>query len=164
MPSQEFVVRPAFKKDWRELRRLRLEALADTPDAYGSTYEESLQRSAYQWKRMAKTFNYFVAERQGDLLGMASGGTHDLFPGTAWLYGMYVTPGERGTSMAAALVRSVASWALEAGYAELFLHVGAHVARARSFYQREGFVETGERDRMSRDHSLELLTMRLALS
>ncbi|HUY43040.1 MAG TPA: GNAT family N-acetyltransferase [Acidimicrobiales bacterium] len=159
----DFVVRAATKGDWRKLRDLRLESLLDTPEAYGSTYEESIRRSAAQWKQMAKNFNYFVAERDLELTGMASGGLNERFPGTAWLYGMYVTPEERGTTMAAALVERVARWALEAGYAELYLDVGERVARARAFYLREGFVDTGARHALTRDSSLELLTMRRAL-
>lgn len=163
MLREDFNVRAATKRDWRALRDLRLEALLDTPEAYGSTYEESVRRSKAQWKQMARAFNYYVAERNGVLSGMASGGLHDRYPDTAWLYGMYVKPEVRGTTMATALVRRVARWALEAGYTELYLDVGVEVRRARAFYTREGFVDTGERRSMSRDSSLELITMRLAL-
>jgi len=163
MLRDDFVVRAATKGDWRNLRDLRLESLLDTPEAYGSTYEESLQRGAAQWKQTARNFNYYVAERNAELTGMASGGLNERFPGTAWLYGMYVTPEERGTNTARALVARVARWALEAGYEDLYLDVGVGVARARAFYQREGFIDTGERRSLTRDASLELITMRRAL-
>lgn len=164
MPPEPFELRAAQKRDWRALRELRLEALLDTPEAYGSTYEESLRRSRAQWKEMARNFNYFVALREGDFVGMASGGDHEKYPDTAWLYGMYVTPEERGTGVAGALVGCVERWARERGYDALFLHVGVGVPRARAFYQRVGFVETGERRSMTRDSTLELVTMRLDLS
>jgi len=163
MHRDDYVVRAATKGDWRQLRDLRLESLLDTPEAFGTTYEESLERSTAQWKQMAKNLNYFVAERNTEFAGMASGGLNDRFPDTAWLYGMYVTPDARGTTMAAALVRRVARWALEAGYVELYLDVGVGVKRARAFYEREGFVDTGERRSLTRDASLQLITMRRAL-
>lgn len=164
MPPEPLELRAAQKRDWRALRELRLEALLDTPEAYGSTYEESLRRSRAQWKEMARSFNYFVALREGDFVGMASGGLHEKYPDTAWLYGMYVTPEERGTDVASALVDCVRRWARERGYDALFLHVGVGVPRARAFYRRVGFVETGERRAMTRDANLELVTMRLDLS
>lgn len=157
-------VRAAGRRDWRALRVLRLEALLDTPDAFGSTYEEALRRSRAQWKEMARAFNYFVAIRDGGFVGMASGGRHDSYPDTAWLYGMYVTPEQRGTNVADELVARVAGWARGEGFDALYLDVATNVARARAFYQRMGFVETGERRSMTRDATLELVTMRLELS
>ena len=164
MSLAPFELRAAQKRDWRALRELRLEALLDTPDAYGSTYDESRRRSRAQWKEMSRDFNYFVAQRDGDFVGMASGGRHDTYPDTAWLFGMYVTPEERGTGIASALVGCVERWARDSGFDALFLHVGVGVPRARAFYRRAGFVETGERHSMSRDASLELVTMRLTFS
>lgn len=164
MSRAPFELRAAQKKDWRALRELRLEALLDTPEAFGSTYDESRRRSRAQWIQMAKTFNYFVAVRDGAFVGMASGGYHDAHPNTAWLYGMYVTPEERGARIADALVERVARWARDLGFDALYLHVGVGVPRAQAFYRRMGFEETGERHAMSRDPSMDLVTMRLALS
>ena len=45
--------------------QIRLESLADTPDAYGATYEESLAWSHRRWRTAAATWNYFLAERDG---------------------------------------------------------------------------------------------------
>ena len=163
MTTVHFEVRAAHQRDWRELRELRLEALLDTPEAFGSTYAESVRRTRRQWKMMARDFNYYVAHDESTFLGMASGGHHDDFPGTAWLYGMYVTPEARGTRVASDLVSAVASWARGLDYDALYLHVSADVARARHFYQRVGFVETGEQHVMSRDPALTLVTMRLDL-
>jgi GNAT superfamily N-acetyltransferase len=163
MTNVPFEVRAAHPRDWRKLRELRLEALLDTPEAFGSTYEESVRRTRRQWRTMARDFNYFVAHDDGTFLGMASGGYHDDVPDTAWLYGMYVTPEARGTRVASELVDAVASWARGRGYNALYLHVSADVARARRFYQRVGFVETGEQHAMSRDPALTLVTMRRGL-
>ena len=164
MPPAPVEFRAAQKRDWRALRELRLEALLDTPEAYGSTYEESRRRSRAQWKEMARDYNYFIAQRGRDFVGMASGGRHESYPDTAWLYGMYVTPEERGTGIASELVGCVERWARDSGFDALYLHVGIGVARARAFYRRVGFVDTGEQRSMTRDASLELVTMRLALS
>ena len=98
--------------DWADLRAIRLEALSDTPEAYGSTYEESVRQSDAQWKNAASTRLYYLAYRDGRVIGMVSGGFNDSYPGTRWLYGMYVTPSERGTGTAAVLVRSIGELSL----------------------------------------------------
>lgn len=145
--------------DWEDLRAIRLEALKDTPDAYGSTYDESVRWSDAQWKNAASTRLYYLADRDGRVVGMVSGGSNDAYPGTRWLYGMYVTSDERGSATAALLVRTIGDWARSHGAAEVYLHVTRSVPRARAFYERVGFHETGESFEMDRDHSLTLVTM-----
>jgi GNAT superfamily N-acetyltransferase len=152
-------IRLCGTNDWEDLRVIRLEALSDTPDAYGSTYEESLRWSDAQWKNAASTRLYYLADRDGRVVGMVSGGFNDAYPGTRWLYGMYVTPSERGTGTAVLLVRSIGEWAKGHGVDEVYLHVGSSVLRARAFYEKVGFRPNGESFQMERDHSLTLITM-----
>jgi GNAT superfamily N-acetyltransferase len=153
------VIRRCGAKDWQDLRAIRLEALSDTPEAYGSTYEESVLWSDAQWKHSAKTRLYYFADRDGRVVGMVSGGFNDAYPETRWLYGMYVTPSERGTGTAELLVRSIVEWAKSNDVNEIYLHVGSSVPRARAFYERIGFRPTGESFVMDRDASLTLFTM-----
>ena len=152
-------IRQCGPTDWRDLRTIRLEALGDTPEAYSSTYEESVRWSDAQWKNAASNRLYYFAYRDRRVLGMVSGGFNDAHPGTRWLYGMYVTPSERGSGTAALLVRSIADWAKSQGVDEIYLHVGSSVARARAFYERVGFRLTGEAFQMDRDESVTLFTM-----
>ena len=152
-------IRQCAKGDWEDLRAIRLEALADTPDAYGSTYEESALWSDAQWKNAASTRLYYLAERDGRVVGMVSGGYNDAYPGTRWLYGMYVTPSERGTGTSAQLVRTIGEWARSNGAAEVYLHVTTSLPRARAFYEKVGFKPDGESRLMDRDHTLTLITM-----
>jgi len=152
-------IRRCGSRDWEDLRAIRLEALADTPDAYGSTYDESVLWRDAQWKNAAATRLYYLAYRDGRVVGMVSGGYNDEHPGTRWLYGMYVTPSERGTGTAARLVETIGEWARGDGASEVYLHVTTTVARARAFYEKVGFQPTGESQEMDRDRSLTLITM-----
>jgi GNAT superfamily N-acetyltransferase len=157
--SDDLVVRRARGEDWSALKAIRLEALSDTPAAYGSTFETASGFSDKRWRAMAEQFIYFLVERRGTVVGMASGGGNDEHPGTKWLYGMYVTPSARGSGAAYLLVDAVATWAREQGASELFLHVTTSVERAMAFYVKAGFEPTGERFPMERDPSLQLITM-----
>ncbi len=152
-------VRRASEVDWAGLRAIRLESLADTPEAYGSTYEESATWTDGRWRKAAAHWTYFLAEREGKVVGMVSGGLNDAHPGTHWLYGMYVTPSERGTGIATRLVDAVVEWARARGATQLHLHVTGSVSRARAFYEKVGFVATGEVLDMDRDRSITLHTM-----
>jgi GNAT superfamily N-acetyltransferase len=159
MSNRDVVVRRAVGEDWARLKAIRLEALADSPAAYGSTLESAQEFSDKRWRAMAEQFVYYLAEHNGRVVGMASGGGNDEHPGTKWLYGMYVTPSARGGGAAYLLVDAVATWARAEGATELYLHVTSSLARAKAFYEKAGFEANGERHLMDRDPSLELITM-----
>lgn len=158
------MVRRAGARDWAALRAIRLEALAEEPDAYGSTYVESVTYPDERWRWIVVDYRYYLAEQGERVVGMASGGANELHPGTHWLYGMYVTPDARGTGVADQLVDAVIEWARGEGATALYLQVTASLPRSRAFYARSGFVETGERHTMPRDARLELVTMRRILA
>ncbi len=156
-------VRRGTPADVDALRAIRLEALGDTPEAFGSTLDETTQWSEEQWREVAGRWTFFLAEDDGGVVGMATGGDHERRPGTSWLFGMYVTARARGTGAADALVDAVAQWARERGADTLYLHVTELVPRARAFYERVGFVPTGEVEALRRDASVTLSTLVLRL-
>ena len=157
-------IRRAWDDDFAELRRIRLEALLDEPDAYGMTYAEAITLRDEQWRQIASGWNYFLAFSGERAVGMASGGRYVPMPDARWLYGMFVTPAWRGTDVAHGLVRSVAEWARLEGVDKLGLHVTASIPRARAFYAKLGFEPTGDSEPMRRDPSLALLMMVTSLS
>lgn len=157
--TDELLVRPCTTRDAAALRALRLEALADTPDAFGSTFADASTWPDERWLTMAADWNFYLGYYAGRPAGIASGGWNEKYPATHWLYGMYVTPSARGTGLAGALVEAVTEWARGQGAAALYLHVTASVAPARRFYERIGFSATGEVITMDRDPSLQLITM-----
>jgi len=146
------------------LRSIRLEALLDSPQAYGSTYQECLGWTNRHWRNVCRDWNYYLAERAERVVGIASGGLNERYPGTLWLYGMYVTPRARGTGVAEQLVEVVAAWARDQGVSSLHLHVAAPMIRARAFYERMGFHATGDVITMERDPVIELITMAMSIA
>jgi len=152
-------VRHAGVADAAALRAIRLEALADTPEAFGSTYAETVTWSDERWEQVAGEWNVYLAELDGEVVGMASGGRHDEHPGSCWLFGMYLTARARGSGLAAQLVDAVAQWARAEGAADLYLSVTDQVPRARAFYEKVGFRPTGEVASLHRDAAVALVTM-----
>lgn len=157
--DQTVTIRRARRDDWRLLKSIRLEALLDTPDAFGSSYESARNFSDEQWATLIDEHCYFLAERGASVVGMASGGFNDFHPGTLWVYAMFVTPDARGSDVASRLVEAVSEWARDQGARDLYLHVTTTVERARSFYHKLGFTPTGETFAMQRDPSLVLMSM-----
>jgi len=155
----DVVVRRAGVESWAALRDIRLESLLDTPDAFGATFDESRRWRESKWRSLASHWVYFLAERDGRVVGMNSGGFNDQHPGTCWMYGLYVTPHERGQGAAGRLVDAVGQWARDEGSSALHLHVTTAVPRARAFYEKSGFVATGERMALDRDPTITLVTM-----
>lgn len=140
--------------DWERLRNLRLRALADAPDAFESTHDETAARPAESWIQQLRDLPTFVA-RDGDRdLGMVRGAIDPEHEATGWLLSMWVDPEARGRGAGDQLVDAVIHWAREAGLMRLQLDVGDENPRAIALYARKGFEPTGETGTLSppREH------------
>lgn len=156
-----YLVRRLRPDEWRELRALRLLALADAPDAFGATLAEAEADPDAAWQLRAGSDDrvVIVAESGGRLVGMASGGRAPVEGNAAGLYSMWVEPAARGSGVAAAIVAAVIAWAREAGYPVVGLGVTTTNARAIALYRRLGFADTGDRHPLREGSGLEIQIM-----
>ena len=141
-------VRRLKADEWAALREIRLRALADAPDAFGSTYAHAATLGDDEWRARADPPDgaVFVIDGPTGLVGMAIGGpAPNAAPAAAALFAMWVAPEARGHGLGAALVVAVKAWAVEAGYRGLGLGVTTTNASAIALYERLGFVDTGDR-------------------
>ncbi|MBW4030878.1 MAG: GNAT family N-acetyltransferase [Acidobacteria bacterium] len=143
MSTDSWRIRPGRAADAGALRDIRLAALADSPDAFGDTYAQCAAWDDEQWRRRASEWNFYLAEVDGRVVGMARGEAHDARPDTRWLFAMYVAPVARGDGTARRLVDAVSAWALAEGVDALYLYVSSSMSRAKAFYAKCGFVATG---------------------
>jgi ribosomal protein S18 acetylase RimI-like enzyme len=158
--------------DWEQIRALRLEMIEDTPKAYLETLDQALAHGEDEWRfrgRRDAAGNEsarFVAE---DGVG-AWLGTMGCFvdaPGRAHLVGVYVVPDQRGR--AHGVTDSLLTWCMDwardsAGAARMHLFVHEHNTRARAYYRRHGFVETGESEPYALDPTETEIEMDRALA
>ena len=157
------LVRETVGDDWQALRDIRLEALRDAPEAFGSSYErEALGSDAHWHDRIARggTFLVFIPEASAPA-GLAGGYRED--PDIMELVSMYVRPQARGRGVGEALVAAVARWAEANGAKSLHLWVTETNAPARLLYQRLGFVPTGERQPLPSNPALGEIALTLPL-
>ncbi|ROQ39790.1 ribosomal protein S18 acetylase RimI-like enzyme [Frondihabitans sp. PhB188] len=146
-----FAVRSVSEDDWRQVRSLRLEMLADTPIAYGETLETALRHQEPEWRLRGRrgtdrSSASFAAIEVASGRWIGTMGGYLPTGGEPLLVGVYVAPDFRGAAAGVAdlLLDAVEAWA--DGYGEeLFLHVHEDNRRAVRFYEKRGFVDTGRR-------------------
>jgi ribosomal protein S18 acetylase RimI-like enzyme len=150
-------VRLAIPGDEPILRALRLQALSDAPDAFGSTYERELARTNADWQRWLSPGATFILTDDDGPKGIVAGARDATDPGIVQLLAMWVHDSLRGLGAADALVSSVLVWASAEGARATRLAVVESNIRARRCYERNGFHDTGERMVRERDGVIEML-------
>lgn len=139
--------------DFPAWQSLRLRALRDHPDAFGSSYEDELASGSAERRgrfetsgsdEMSAVFGAFTAD--GVLVGtvglVRSPGAKVRHKGSLW--GMYVAPEARGTGAAPRLVASVLATACEWRLEQVQLSVVVGNTAAHRLYERAGFVIFGQ--------------------
>lgn len=153
--DMQFGVRLAVIGDEPVLRALRLQALTDSPSAFGSTYERELARTTEDWQRWLSPGVTFILEAGGPC-GLVASSRDPQDSSVVHLMAMWVHPRLRGTGAADMLVSSVKAWAAQVGATQVRLQVVASNARARRCYERAGFRATGRQGVMERTGDIEI--------
>ena len=149
-------VRQLTRDDIPTLRAIRLRALQDAPEAYGSTYEETVHRTDAEWRGYFDTVTPFIAEGpDGASVGLAGTYRDEDEPSIAHLISMWVAPEARGTGVGDALIAQVMSFASLHGAAAVRLDVVEGNDPAMRLYERNGFRLTGRQIARERDGAVE---------
>lgn len=154
MPVSVDRVRP---DEWRELRDVRLRALADSPSAFGSTLAREVAFGGDVWRERAAQGRTLLARTvpddgllagwegpPGPVVGIATVVPSPDDPTTAELVSVWVDPAARGTGVASALLRAADALAADLGADRLALWVTATNVPARRLYEGAGFTATDE--------------------
>jgi predicted GNAT family acetyltransferase len=155
MPG-EGALRRLSPDDWAVLRDVRLRALADSPDAFGSTLDRERPFDEKEWRRRLVR-PVWVAEVGGRPVAMAGAFSND---GALQVWGMWTDPDHRGRGHARALLDALVGDAVTDGR-PVALHVNTANSGARAFYEGYGFVGTGELEplRPGSEQRIELLVI-----
>jgi len=137
--------------EWRALRALRLQALRDTPEAFGSTYEQEAAEPDQHWCDWAADgaeggSSYWalaVDDDTGRLGGMAFGSRHWQVTDAIGVFSMWVDPELRGRGIGQRLVEAVIAWARTTDRPRVVLSVNEANQGAIRLYERCGFTPTG---------------------
>jgi ribosomal protein S18 acetylase RimI-like enzyme len=137
-------IRQVDGEQWTEWRVLRRAALAEAPEAFGSTLEDwsGDGDTEDRWRRRLSGVPLnLVAELEDRAAGMVSATAPEK--GSSELISMWVAPDARGKGVGNALVSAVADWARRQGAERLILDVRAVNSHAVALYERCGFRDVG---------------------
>lgn len=162
-------VRRLQAHEWRAYRDLRLRALADAPDSFGSTWKRERQRADQDWAERvaegaASAWELPLVAQEGDaLVGLAWGRIDRAELETAHLFQMWVAPEARGLGCGALLLDEVIEWARRSNARTLLLSVTCGATAAERLYARAGFRPAGELEPLREGSALLSQPLRLDL-
>lgn len=156
-------VDPIGEDDWRTLRDVRLQALAEAPYAFWSTHADELVHTEAQWRQFLRAAAFYVAHRGGQVVGIAAGLPRQETTDELELVAMWVAPDERRRGTATLLTRELISWAESQQATAMTLWVTDGNTPARKLYENVGFTPTGERGVLPHTAGTGMERMRLSL-
>ena len=140
-----FSIRRLTRDDVEAYRAIRLEALTDHPESYGTAPDSFAARPLDAVQTMLDRMAVFgVVTAEGALAGIVAYARDDGEREThrGWLLQVYVRPEMRGSGAALAMLEAAVAHA-RSEVIQLHLMVGAHNAPAIRLYEKAGFKTYG---------------------
>ena len=126
-------------------KQLRLKALQDAPDAFPSTYEAALRRSAESWREQVESTAQgldratFIVFSDNVPIGMAALYREQDKVDVGELLQVWVSPEYRGTKVIWDLMDEIFKWGRENRFQRIIAGVTKGNDRAVKFYTNYGF-------------------------
>ncbi len=137
----EVVIERFGADEWERLKAVRLRALRDAPDAFGSSYERESGFTPDTWRERLSGSWWRVAVAEGGDVGLVCVRVEE---GRAHLLSMWVAPEARGRGVGSRLVDAAIGRAREQGLDEVELWCVDHNTAARALYAGKGFTPSGK--------------------
>lgn len=143
------VLEPISPQKVEAFKATRLQALYDSPGAFGSTYAREFQLSDADWLKRAHEWNnsrcvgYLAMDREKPC-GIAASFLDEENLLQAQLVSMWVAPSHRRAGLGWTLIAAILEWAHQNGALALHLTVTSNNHPAIAFYERHGFAKTGK--------------------
>jgi GNAT superfamily N-acetyltransferase len=163
-------VRTIHPSEWQIYRAIRLRALSEAPEAFGSTLSAELRRPDALWRErlsLAATSGQdlpLFAVSETEPVGLAWAKVDMADPSTVNLFQMWVAPECRRQGVGSLLLDHAVQWARAQGAHQLCLGVTCGDTPAFCLYTRAGFVAIGEPEPLREGSLQQAQNMRLALS
>ncbi|NCT90738.1 GNAT family N-acetyltransferase [Cellulomonas sp. APG4] len=147
-------IRALDEDDWERLREVRLAALRESPDVFGSSLAREEGFREPHWRMRLRGSPWWLASRGQDDVGLVSLIQEPGAPADQrHVVALWVAPGARRLGVASALVEAVVQHAADDGAAGVTLWLVEDNDTAAALYRAHGFVPTGERMALVRDPS-----------
>jgi ribosomal protein S18 acetylase RimI-like enzyme len=155
--------------EWQLYRDLRLHALEESPESFGSTYAYEVLRSDGEWAtRLSRGVLSprdlpLLAEVNAEPCGLAWVRIEASEPDVAHLYQMWVAPTRRRQGTGRALMNAAVAWAHLAAARTMVLDVTTENLDAVRLYERCGFRPVGDLKPLRPGSHLQSQAMQLSL-
>ena len=149
MPNFQILKLPPA--DWRLYKQIRLESLTEAPQAFSSSYAETLQRPDSHWQQrlidaQAGEKSWLLFAKENDqITGMVGAFRPVDNPGVVDIISVYVTREKRGQGVASALMAAILAEVGRGGAIHIArLAVTTSQSAAVALYQKFGFQIVAE--------------------
>jgi ribosomal protein S18 acetylase RimI-like enzyme len=141
-----FEVVPLQPDQWQVLKRLRLAALADAPDAFSPLLAEVVAQPDSYWRAWAGRLaaperNIFVVRHEEDYVGLAGASVDEQ--GVGHVGAVWLDPAYRGRGASRALIGATCDFLDAAGATRTLLTATETSLAAIALYRSFGFELTG---------------------
>jgi GNAT superfamily N-acetyltransferase len=146
-------------------RDIRLQALRDAPDVFGTIASEAEAQPLSYWEDLTRAVTapglqvMFLACEGDTVLGCTYGLLDRDRREVGRVGGMWVTSAARRQGVGRALLQAVMAWARGRHLQRLELWAPAHSPAAVALYQQAGFRETGQRKPLPTIPALQIIEM-----
>ncbi|BCM89533.1 hypothetical protein IAD21_01380 [Abditibacteriota bacterium] len=158
MSESEIEIGTLPPEQWQAYKTLRLEALMDSPQAYGTSYAQSIIKPDSFWRERledaARGENVWLlfAKSQGELVGLIGAFVADDEPEVVAIVSVYVTSKARGQGIGKQLLAAIlAEVTSKNKFKTARLTVNPMQIAALSLYRSSGFEVVAEEDTLMGD-------------
>jgi len=137
------VIEQLKPENWKRLKALRLAALKESPDAFGSTLQRAQTYEDSDWKKGIQDIATFVAVKDGVDQGLVRCAEDKSDPSSLFLISMWVAPTARRNGLGEKLIAAAVEWAQSIGTDQLSLDVADDNFSAIALYDKLLFKPNG---------------------
>ncbi|HKT99818.1 MAG TPA: GNAT family N-acetyltransferase [Paraburkholderia sp.] len=151
--SPSLTVRRIAADQGAVLRELRTASLRDAPYAFGDSLEDALSADAAVFDAAAArhadshTATSFILYTEGHPAGLIGANFESAPARRAFVFALWVAPAVRHLRGGELLVNAAIEWLVSEGAAQAYAWVTDNNITAMRFYERLGFVATGDHAR-----------------
>ena len=170
LDSCAITVRKFEESEFSAYQGLRLSALEESPDVFGSTLSAEHLRTAEEWaSRLQVGCNSgldlpLIGQVGTTAAGLAWGKVDRSDSTIVHLYQMWVAPEFRGRGVARLLLRTIVAWAASLQARSVHLGVACGESPAMRLYVSEGFVPFGQVEPLRSGSALLVQSMQFQIS
>ena len=143
-------IRELNTDDWLLYKSIRLNALVDSPEAFGCTFDNEAGLPDTKWKDRIRDSSVFVAFIDDEPTGLVVSFTKPENPSERLLFSMWVEDKYRNLKIGTSLVQHFIEWAKSENATKIIAGYSDENEDVFRFYEQLGFKKTGEKKPLTR--------------